>query len=119
MICLATEGNSRIGTISRKDHFVTSLLNCLGKHRSDLIGTTATVDLADYKKLSGATKPVEAICVDVCMSHAFHHPAFNQRSVEIVFDRGEPVHALDRESLESKQKGYCVMGVLHCVNHVC
>jgi hypothetical protein len=74
---------------NQKRAFVTGLLNGLGKLREDLIAASATVDLNEFKKVIGASKPVEAVCVDLCMSVAFHHPDFNQRRAEIVFDRGE------------------------------
>jgi hypothetical protein len=75
----------------QKIAFVKDLLNCLShEDRASFIGCSLTVCLDDYRKLAGRNvKPVEAICVDVCMTYAFGHPDFQNGCAEVFFDRGE------------------------------
>jgi hypothetical protein len=62
--------------------------------QATLIGSCLTVDLAEYKSLQSETvepiKPMEAICVDHCLTDAFRHPEFAKGRVELFFDKDEP-----------------------------
>ena len=76
----------------RKRKFILALLQSLSfKDRINLICTSLTIDLAEYRGLAlrPDMKPPEAVCVDFCLSHLFAHPNFGPEIADVVFDGNE------------------------------
>ncbi len=91
----------------KKIALTNDLLSCLWhKDRASFFGCSVTVDLSEYRKFSGPRlKPVGAVCVDVCMTHAFEHPEYCKGRTEVFFDKNEEfIHWIERLWNRNKSK---------------
>ena len=83
--------------------FTATLRNYEDPRKTDLLGFSCTVNLADYAKaharISGPVKEAEAFCVDWCAGHQFNRssPAPETGYLTLYFDRSEDfLHKINR-----------------------